>query len=231
MTVPDKSGFWARNRWILAFATVVATGIILATAEAVDQSRHLAAQESQVRSLQASSSQDARQEAEVSEKTVLAGTGISAARVRKDTATLAQLLSMAFTWDSGETYELARESLKDRFGLSEKDAFLQTFLPPSRFNEDASRKRRYYIDAIAMTSAVSRNLDVDVVEVAATRYRYAVIADIEVGVSSAAQNGEGQPTRQPTATRRVLLYATVSADGTVSNLTGIAPSGSTRFSR
>lgn len=232
MTQTKKAGFWARNRWILALGTVVASGVIVAGASAVGQSQALAAQESQIRSLEAASSQRGQQEAETSEKNGLEGLGVSASRVRADTATIGQLLSIAFTWDSGDAYETARESLKDRFGLSEKDAFLETFIPPSRFNEDVNGKRRYYVDAIAMTSALGRDVDVEVVEVAGTRYRYAVMADIEVGADGPAQTGgRGQATSQQTAIRRVLIYVTVDTDGTVSDLVGIPPSGSTRSSR
>jgi hypothetical protein len=232
MTKKGKAGFWARNRWVLLLGGLVAIGVVLAGANAAARSTTLAAQKSQIRSLEASSSHETQRKTDVSEKNGLEGLGVSASRIRTDTATIGQLLTIAFTWDSGEAYETARESLQDRFDLSERSAFLQTFMPPSRFNRDVNGKRYYYIDAVGLNSMLGRNIDAEVVAVTGTRYRYAVMADVVVSADGPAQtDGPGPSLPQSTATRRVLLYVTVDARGAVSELVGVPPSGSTRTSR
>jgi hypothetical protein len=232
MTKKGKAGFWARNRWVLLLGVLVTIGVVLAGASAAARSSGLAAQKSQIRALEASSSQEAQRKTDTSEKNGLEGLGISASRIKADTATIGQLLTMAFTWDSGEAYETARESLQDRFDLSERSAFFQTFMPPSRFNRDVNGKRYYYLDAVGLNSMLGRDIDAEVVAVTGTRYRYAVMADVVVSADGPAQADRPGTSLPPsTATRRVLLYVTVDARGTISDLVGVPPSGSTRTSR
>ncbi|QNE18085.1 hypothetical protein F1D05_09545 [Kribbella qitaiheensis] len=207
-------------------------GLTLASASATARSTALAAQKTQIESLEARNSREAQRNAETSEKTGLEGLGISASRVKADSATIGQLLSIAFTWDSGDAYEIARTELQDRFDLSEKDAFFRTFMPPSRFNRDADGKRYYYIDAVGLNSALGRNTDTEVVAVTGTRYRYAVMADVVLTIDGSASINQPQPAvPRPTATRRVLVYVTLDARGRLSELAAIAASGSTRTSR
>lgn len=227
-----KAGFWAKNRWVLVLGVLVAIGAVLVSTSGAARSSTLAAQRSQIRSLEAADSHEGQRQADISEKNGLEALGISASRVKADTATIGQLLTMAFTWDSGEAYETARESLQDRFDLSEKSAFFQTFMPPSRFNRDVNGKRYYYIDAVGLNAALDRTIDAEVVTVAGTRYRYAVMADVVVTADGPAQTDGASPSLpQSTATRRVLLYITIDARGTLSELIGVPPSGSTRASR
>ncbi|MFK4087296.1 hypothetical protein ACI2LF_24525 [Kribbella sp. NPDC020789] len=232
MTRRDTTGFWARNRWVLLFAVLVAAAVVAAATSAATRSTALAAQKSQIRSLEARNSHETQRKADISEKNGLDGLGVSASRIKADTATIGQLLTMAFTWDSGQAYETARGSLQDRFDLSDRSAFLQTFMPPSRFNRDVNGKRYYYIDAVGLNSVLGRNIDTEVVAVTGTRYRYVVMADVVVSTDGPAQtDGQGTSLPPSTAIRRVLLYVTVDARGTISDLVGVPPSGPTRTSR
>jgi hypothetical protein len=232
MTRRDMTGFWARNSWVLLLGILVAAGVVAAGTSAVTRSTALAAQKSQIRSLEDSYSHETQRKADISEKNGLEGLGLSASRIKADSATIDQLLTMAFTWDSGLAYETARESLQDRFDLSDKSAFLQTFMPPSRFNRDANGKRYYYIDAVGLNSALGRNIDTEVVAVTGTRYRYAVMADVVVSADGPAQtDSQGTALPPSTATRRILLYITLDARGTISDLVGVPPSGPARTSR
>lgn len=224
--------FWARNRWVAVLGVMVAIGAVLASANSTARSANLAEQRSQIRSLEAAHSRESQEQADISEKRGLEALGISGSRVKADTATIGQLLTTAFTWDSGEEYETARETLQDRFDLSERSAFFQTFMPPSRFNRDVNGKQYYYIDAVGLNAALDRSIDVEVVAVAGTRYRYAVMADIVATADGPARTEGASPSMpRSTATRRVLLYVTIDARGKISELIGVPPSGSTRTSR
>lgn len=228
----QKQGFWARNRWVLALGAVVAIGGCLSGVTVADQAQTIASQTTQIAKLQQDVSSQEAQLAKATEQNATQALGVSDSRVKKDTAEIRQLLATAFTWDSGDSYETARETLKSRFDLTEDDAFLQSFMPPARFNQDNSGKRYYYLDATGLNSALGSNVDIEVVEVSATTYRYAVMADTEVGVDGPDQlDGQGNPLPKSTATRRVLVLVTTDATGKLTHMIGFPASGAKRQSR
>lgn len=128
----------------------------------------------------------------------------------------------------GQSYEAARESLKSRFGLTENGTFLKSFMPPSRFNEDGQGRRYHYIDTAGLNSALGAESDIEVVDVEAGIYTYAILADVEATYDAVSQNRASKAS--VTAHRRALLFVTVDAQGKVSNLSGIPASGETRYS-
>ena len=217
----QKQGFWARNRWVLALGAVVAIGGCLSGVTVADQAQTIASQTTQIAKLQQDVSSQEAQLAKATEQNATQALGVSDSRVKKDTAEIRQLLATAFTWDSGDSYETARETLKSRFDL-----------PPARFNQDNSGKRYYYLDATGLNSALGSNVDIEVVEVSATTYRYAVMADTEVGVDGPDQlDGQGNPLPKSTATRRVLVLVTTDATGKLTHMIGFPASGAKRQSR
>lgn len=226
-----KQGFWARNYWVLVLGAVVAVGGCLAGINAAGQSQAAATQTAQITQLQQDAAGRQAQLAQTTEQNAAQALGVSDSRVKKDTAEIQQLLSTAFTWDSGDSYETARETLKSRFDLTEEDAFLQSFMPAAQFNQDQSGKRYYFLDAIGLNSKLGSNVDVEVVEVSATNYRYGVMADTVVGANgSAAIDAQGNPMPKPTATRRVLIFVTTDATGKLTQMIGFPASGATRQS-
>lgn len=230
MTAKTQPSLWARTRWIAILAVLMTIGVTTVVASRISQDQTLAAQAAEIADLEAAAAEVAVTQTQQAEENALAGLGVSPARVKKDTQTIGQFLDLAFTWYSGTGYEDAREALKDRFALTEEDPFLQDFMPPSRFNVDEAGKRYYYLDAIGLNAEPAGDLRVEVVEVMADKYRYAVMADIEMNVDGSQTDTQGREILNPSVDRRVLLYITVDTEGSVSDIVGIPPSGSTRTS-
>ncbi|MBT8163352.1 MULTISPECIES: hypothetical protein [Arthrobacter] len=229
---PRDSGTRSTNRWLAAFGALTLVAVTLAGTNYAAHARTLATQQAQITQLTNDSAKQSLQAAAGTARSVQDGLGISPDRVSTDTAIITQLLSTAFTWNSGESYGESREAVKARYDLAEGSRFLTTFMPPAGFNQDKTGRKYYYIDAAGLSSNVGGNVDVDVVEIAGTSYRYAVMADLVIsGTPTSSTSGAGQ-TKGTTAsvTRRMLLYVTVAADGTVSELTGYPASGDTRTS-
>ncbi|BAS11916.1 hypothetical protein AHiyo8_02190 [Arthrobacter sp. Hiyo8] len=227
----QKQGFWTRNRWVLVLGAMVAVGGCLAGISAAGQSQAVAAQTAQITQLRQDAASRQAQIEQATAQNASRALGVSDSRVKKDTAEIQQLLSTAFTWNSGDTYETGRATLNSRFDLTEEDAFLQSFMPPAQFNQDQSGKRYYYLDAIGLNSKLGSNVDIEVVEVSATNYRYAVMADTVVGSNGPATiDAQGKPMPKPTATRRVLILVTTDVTGRLTQMIGFPASGETRQS-
>lgn len=225
---PTRRGFFRRNLSVLVTATVLA---VVATAAGVTwSSQHaaLAEQEAQINDVEEEVAGTQKKNAELVNADVMAALGVSRNRLSTDGERIKSLLSMAFTWDSGQSYEEARASLKSRFGLTENDTFLKSFMPPSRFNEDAQGRRYYYIDTVGLNSALGADPGIEIVDAKVGVYTYAALADVEVTSDAVSQNKASEAS--VTAHRRALLFVTVDAQGRVSNLSGVPASGETRYS-
>ncbi|MEU9601611.1 hypothetical protein AB0E06_32985 [Streptomyces sp. NPDC048109] len=221
-------GFFRRGLSVLVTAAVLA---VVATAAGVtwsSQHASLAEQEAQINDVEERLTGIRKKNAEQVNADVMAALGVSRNRLSADSERIKSLLSMAFTWDSGQSYEAARESLKSRFGLTENETFLKSFMPPSRFNEDSQGRRYYYIDTVGLNSALGEDPDIEVVDVKAGVYTYAALADVEVTSDAVSQNKASKAS--VTAHRRTLLFVTVDAQGKASNLSGVPASGETRYS-
>jgi len=208
-------------RTFLLVLVVVVTVVMSVTW--VSRQGEITAQEDRISQLEADLQQQERINAEQVEANVLEGLGMDQGRVARDSTQLEQLAEAIFTWDSGKTYEQARTTVKDRFDLTEDDEFMQTFMPPSRYNEDSSGQRHYYIDAAGVNSSVA-DVNSSVVEVSAGDYTYAVTVQVQVG--SDAVSGSNIPN----VTRSALLFVTMDAEGEITDLSGVPASNSTRTS-
>ncbi|MFF1880298.1 hypothetical protein ACFVVC_02350 [Pseudarthrobacter sp. NPDC058196] len=160
---------------------------------------------------------------------VLQSLGVSESRIHDDAQIVDRLAKTAFTWGSGQAYEAARQELKERYHLSEDEQFLKQFMPPARFNEDASGKRYYYIDTQGLNSALNADTDLEVMKVTADEYTYA--AQVEIAVTSDAVSQNKVAPDRVKSYRTVLIYLTVNAQGKVSGLSAIPAGGLTRHSR
>ncbi|MDX3274768.1 MULTISPECIES: hypothetical protein [Streptomyces] len=225
---PTRRGFFRRNLSVLVTAAVLT--VVATAAGATWSSQHAARaeQEAQINDVEGHLAGIRKQNAEQVNADVMAALGVSQNRMSTDGERIKSLLSMAFTWDSGQSYDAARESLKSRFSLAENETFLKSFMPPSRFNEDSQGRRYYYIDTVGLNSALGADPDIEVVDVKAGVYTYAILADVEVTSDAVTQNKSSKAS--VTAHRRALLFVTVDAQGKVSNLSGVPASGETRHS-
>ncbi|WP_328689698.1 hypothetical protein OHA74_11505 [Streptomyces phaeochromogenes] len=225
---PPRRGFFRRNLSVLVTAAVLAVVATVASATWSSQHAALAEQETRISDVDGRLAGIQKKNAEQVNADVMAALGVSQNRLSTDGERIKSLLSMAFTWGSGQSYDVARESLKSRFGLAENETFLKLFMPPSRFNEDSRGRRYYYIDTVGLNSALGEDPDIEVVDVKAGVYTYAVLADVEVTSDAVSQNKASKAS--VTAHRRALLFVTLDAQGKVANLSGVPASGETRHS-
>lgn len=224
-----EPGFARRNALVLVLAVVLAIVVTVTGLTWVARSSTLDAQDQRIDELEGQLQAEELATSEQVEQNVLEALGVSTDRLAGDTVIICRLVETAFTWDSGPAYEAARADLKEHYALPEDEPFLEQFMPPSRFNEDASGQRYYYIDTQGMNSTVTEEPDIEVVRVSAGEYTYAVLVDVSITSDAVTQNN-ANPSRV-TAQRTMLLFLTVDAEGDVLDLSGAPSSGSTRHSR
>lgn len=220
----DRPGFLRRNLWVLVTTTVLVAACIGAGLQQTERSRGLDAQSGEIADLEKRLATARAAEDEAAEANTYEALGVTKSRLVTDRAVIDEVLTTAFTWDDGNSYEAARADLVDSFGLDEKGPFLTEFMPPAtRTVVDGTSE--YYIDAVGLVFSLSEDIDVDPMRVAGTDYEYAVVAEIDVSSSNVRPGSDGTT---PTETRRMLLRITVDGKGEVSALRGVPPSGRTQ---
>ena len=228
-TAAPEPGFMRRNALVVGVAVLLVTAVTVTGLTWGSQRSALDQQQQTITGLQGQLASVGTAKSEKVEQDVMQSLGVSQSRIHDDTQIVDRLVKTAFTWDSGQAYETARRDLKERYHLSEDEQFLKQFMPPARFNEDASGKRYYYIDTQGLNSAVNADADLEVVKVTADEYTYAV--QIEVAATSDAVSQNKVAPDRVKSYRTVLVYLTVDAQGKVSGLSAIPAGGSTRHSR
>jgi hypothetical protein len=228
-TAAPEPGFMRRNALVVGVAVLLVTAVTVTGLTWGSQRSALDQQQQTITGLQGQLASVGTAKSEQVEQDVMQSLGVSQSRIHDDTQIVDRLVKTAFTWDSGQAYEAARRDLKERYHLSEDEQFLKQFMPPARFNEDASGKRYYYIDTQGLNSAVNADADLEVVKVTADEYTYAV--QVEVAVTSDAVSQNKVAPDRVKSYRTVLVYLTVDAQGKVSGLSAIPAGGSTRHSR
>ena len=137
--------------------------------------------------------------------------GTNAARIEDDTETITEFLGLVTSWGSGEEYTAARESVMRRYGLDPRSQFMSTYFQEPVFNTDSSGNKFYVVDVEGLNSSLS-SVDVKVLGVEGTKYRYMVLADI----ASSSNDGKA------TATRTSVIYLTVDGEQAVTEVSGYA---------
>lgn len=228
-TAAPEPGFMRRNALVVGVAVLLVTAVTVTGLTWGSQRGALDQQQRRITGLQGQLASVGTAKSEQVEQDVMQSLGVSQSRIHDDTQIVDRLVKTAFTWDSGQAYEAARRDLKERYHLSEDEQFLKQFMPPARFNEDASGKRYYYIDTQGLNSAVNADADLEVVKVTADEYTYAV--QVEVAATSDAVSQNKVAPDRVKSYRTVLVYLTVDAQGKVSGLSAIPAGGSTHHSR
>ena len=228
-TAAPGPGFMRRNALVAGVAVLLVIAVTVTGLTWESQRSALDQQQQTITGLQGQLASVGTAKSERVEQDVMQSLGVSRSRIHDDTQVVDRLVKTAFTWDSGQAYEAARRDLKERYHLSEDEQFLKQFMPPARFNEDASGKRYYYIDTQGLNSAVNADADLEVVKVTADEYTYAV--QVEVAATSDAVSQNKVAPDRVKSYRTVLVYLTVDAQGKVSGLSAIPAGGSTRHSR
>lgn len=223
--------FWRRNAWLLLATALVLAATTTVSVSWIGDARTTTAQSDRIDELEQDLWTARAAKARETDETTLEALGVTTSRVRTNTKTINEFLETSFGWSSGEEFEQARETLKRRYGLTESDDFLMHFLPPSRFNQDSTGERYYWIDSVGLNSDVGEHVQVEVAGVQGTDYHYVVMADLELSSDFTDTTGQaGNAAMQPVAHRRVLLYLTIDGAGDLHDIRGIPASGTTRHS-
>lgn len=137
--------------------------------------------------------------------------GTSARRVAADTESIRQFVRTVATWSSGAEYEAARESVVRRYKLDKDSQFMKVYFQEPVSNRDSSGDTFYAVDAEGLNSHLA-SVEVKVLGVSGTAYRYMVLADI------AASSNDGKAT----ATRTSVVFLTLDGEGVMSEVSGYA---------
>jgi hypothetical protein len=203
--------FFYRNALIFILAGVfVASGIAYVVtvtghqAESASQQRQLADLDTQMQTKLAAAK--AKQQSVVDD-----ALGTNARRVTADTAVIREFVRTVATWKSGEEYAAARESVMRRYKLAKDSQFMKVYFPEPVSNRDSSGKTFYAVDADGLNSNLS-TVDVRVLGVSGTAYRYMLLADI----ASSSNDGKAS------ASRTSVIYLTLDGEGVMSEVSGYA---------
>ena len=137
--------------------------------------------------------------------------GTNAQRVVSDTELIRQFVRTVSTWKNSEEYNAARESVMRKYKLEKNSQVLTTYFPEPVFNTDSSGNKVYLVDADGLNSALA-SIDVKVLGVSGTQYKYMVLANI-----SSSSND-----RKAGATRTSVIYLTLDGEGVMSMVSGFA---------
>lgn len=203
--------FFYRNLLLLLLAGVfvfVGISYVVMTgshaAETARQEQEIADLDARMQS--ALSTEKAEQQAVVD-----ASLGTNAQRIAADTVLIQEFIRMVSTWETGDEYTTARDSVIRRYKLDEGSQFLTDYFQGPVFNTDSSGEKFYVIDAEGLNSHLS-SVDVKVLGVAGTEYRYMVMAEI----SSSSNDGKAS------ASRVSVINLTLDGEGVMTDLSGYA---------
>lgn len=175
-----------------------------------DYDAQLQEQVETMNALQASIDESASREVTQTHNIVSVVTGVDYKRLDKDKKIGESVIRLVTDWKNWDEYNAGREELKSTYGLTDNDAFMQTFMPVvgkgSRSDPDYN-----IIDANGWNMSFNR-MDQYLVKIDGTKYSYLS----NVVMSSTYGTSESKRTANSNA---VMLY-TVDADGSVSDLYG-----------
>lgn len=172
---------------------------------------------------------ESRARAEVSVNSAIEdATGGQAGRISQDEPLVREVATTALTWDSGESFAKARETLLADYGMKGSEQFFTSFMPEARFNEDAEGKRFYALDASGANSS-SGTIEIHLVSAKGDAYRY--LAEVDTAITSDAVTANDSDPEDVTVHRTTLIGMTVHGDGSVTDLEGVAPGDATLTSR
>lgn len=231
-TTMTQQPFWVRNIWVIVLSVLLVLGGVFTGTNWASQESTIRKTSDTIVDLKSDIGKQQQLNREKVDENAFEALGITASRLDDDRSTIDSFMDTAFTWDSGATYDRARQSLQTRFKLSEDDRFLAEFMPPAQYNTDGDGNRYYYLDSVGLNSSYEDLRTFDVVKVTGTEYRYAATADLRMTAdANVTEDKEGNQVYPEATTRRVLLYVTVDGQGRLSDLDGIPASGVTRTSK
>lgn len=220
-----RTGRGSILRWLMLLLALVLTAGVVAGAVLMSGQAELTQQQQQIEHIEADIDADKADAAAHERDELRRSLGVDTERLARDRRMMEQLVGVAFTWDSGQTYSLAREQLVTEFAIADDSTFLTEFMPPSRFNVDADGRQYHALDATGLSSRVAGPIVMDVVGVRATEYHYVVMVTVEMSIVDVDFGS------QPPVTRTALLEVVTDAGQRVLSLKGVPGSGVTKTSR
>lgn len=225
------SGWMKRNALPLSLAGVLILGGSFVSVNLGAQSNGLTEQEQHIATMSASLTEQAQRTKAQTVSNAYEALGASGSRITADRQTIAQMLSIALSWDSGDSYEQVRETLTKRYKLAEDSAFLTKFMPPATFNQTSDGARYYYLDGVGLNSNLSSDgVQTEFLSANGVEYRYAVIADVVMSSDTPVEQTGEERQANPSVTRSTLLYVSTNAEGKILDIEGIPATGVTRHS-
>lgn len=151
-------------------------------------------------------------------------TGADSDRAGDDLSAIEDMLSMALSWDDHDSYVDAREEMIQEYGLSQDSAFIQTFLPSAPVNTDGAGNEYPYIDAMGLNSAMA-GFDAEVIGVEGEDYSYLIVVEVSV------ESRVGSEQYRTSESAPAVVFATVDAEGGITDLSGYPTAEEPRSSR
>lgn len=203
--------YFQRNALLILAAAVCAVMVMFYVAGHNARSEETAAQEAEIAELDTRLQTVLAEEEAEQQAAVDNALGTSDERVQADTVLIREFVRGAVTWDSGESYTQARDSVLRRYGLDEGSQFLQVYFPEPIYNTDTSGNRYYVVDTKKLNSSLD-SVKVQPLGVSGTEYRYMVTAEIS---AKTAVDGHR-------ASNTSVIYLTLDGEGTFSDVSGFA---------
>ena len=192
--------------WVVSIG-VMLLGIITFVVTDMQRSSALASQQSEIATL-------TQQKQEASDKrisevnTVTKNSfGLDTSRVATDDRLASQIIKTATTWSDSESYDKARNTLRDEYKIAEDSYLLTTFMPKSEsmpLGQDG--KMINTIDAYGLNMTYV-NMHSYVVNIDNSVYSYFTVVDV-LSKDAQGHTGEGH----------IIFTYDVDANGTVSNM-------------
>ncbi|MGH3973999.1 MAG: hypothetical protein ACRDS9_11865 [Pseudonocardiaceae bacterium] len=216
----DATAVRERRTWAVWTVVLLAATLLVLPVMQLGDDRDLVDQEHRIEELRARLAQARTAQDKDHAEAVREALGTDPGRVRGDTRTVRALARTALTWDSGDSYARARESIQRRYGLGPGSQFMTALVPAPAVNRDSRGESYDAIDAAGANCALKK-LDVAVIGVVATESNYVAEAVVTV-TSNTVEDGETE--------RRVLMKVTLDAAGEVTDASGHIADGPTRES-
>lgn len=192
--------------WVVSIG-VMLLGIITFVVTDMQRSSALASQQSEIATL-TQQKQEASDKRTSEVNTVTKNSfGLDTSRVATDDRLASQIIKTATTWSDSESYDKARNTLRDEYKIAEDSYLLTTFMPKSEsmpLGQDG--KMINTIDAYGLNMTYV-NMHSYVVNIDNSVYSYFTVVDV-LSKDAQGHTGEGH----------IIFTYDVDANGTVSNM-------------
>lgn len=192
--------------WVVSIG-VMLLGIVTFVVTDMQRSSALASQQSEIATLTQQKQEASDKRASEVNTVTKNSFGLDTSRVATDDRLASQIIKTATTWSDSESYDKARNTLRDEYKIAEDSYLLTTFMPKSESMPlGQNGKMINTIDAYGLNMTYV-NMHSYVVGIDNGVYSYFTVVDV---LSKDAQGHSGEGT--------IIFTYDVDANGTVSNM-------------